>query len=224
MDRRSFFVNGLLPSAFGMFLFSSGCKNRQVAHVLDGDDQDMVGSHTAGAETWKPLIDESVCKLLARQMDVVQTVSHQGAIGVPGLHKRVCFLGVENKSIEEIGDFKEQIYEHVDTIINNSETFDMISRRYVEAGLREAHIAPNDLFVPSNQRMFTAIMEKMEQPFDYLLIAKITSGTTTSNKSYQRDYLLTLEMVNVHDGSFDKESASIRKGYHKTKLGKAKHY
>ncbi|MBL4884715.1 MAG: penicillin-binding protein activator LpoB [Planctomycetaceae bacterium] len=225
MDRRSFLVCGLLPSSLGLLLSAVGCKNRQVAHVLDRDDQDMVGSHAAGAETWKPLIDESVAKLLGRQQRVLQTVSHQGAGGLPMSRKRVCFLGVENKSVEEIGDFKEQIYEHVDTLINHSETFSMISRRFVEAGLREAHISPNDLFVPSNQRMFTTVMEQMQQPFDYLLFAKITSGTTTSNKNnYQRDYLLTLEMVNMNDGTFDKESAMLRKGYHKSKLGIAKHY
>jgi hypothetical protein len=36
------------------------------ARVLSEADKDMVGSHTAGAETWKPLIDESVCRLLAK--------------------------------------------------------------------------------------------------------------------------------------------------------------
>ncbi len=226
MDRRSFLFSGLLPTSLGLFAFMlPGCKGKQVAHVLKQDDADMVGSHTAGAETWKPLIEESVGKLLGRQMQVIQPVSHQGGVGLPAMQKRVCFLGVENKSIEEIGDFKEQIYELIDSQVNNSEVFNMISRRFVEAGLREAHLAPSDLFVPANQRMFAAIMEQMQQPFDYLLFAKITSGTTTSNqKNYQRDYLLTLEMVNVQNGTFDKESATIRKGYHKSRFGKAKHY
>jgi len=226
MDRRSFLVSSLFPASMSLFSFLlPGCKGRQVAHVLKEDDNDMVGSHTAGAETWKPLIEESVGKLLGRQMQVIQPVSHQTGAGLPAMQKRVCFLGVENKSIEEIGDFKEQIYELIDSQVNNSDVFNMISRRFVEAGLREAHIAPSDLFVPANQRMFAAIMEQMQQPFDYLLFAKITSGTTTSNqKNYQRDYLLTLEMVNVKTGAFDKESATIRKGYHKSRLGKAKHY
>lgn len=222
MDRRSFVLSVAGLAATSIL---SGCKGRQVAHVLDDHDQDMVGSHTAGAETWKPLIDESVGKLLGRQMHQIQTVSHQGDPGAVSCVKHVCFLGVENKSIEEVGDFKEQIYEQIDAMVNSSETFRMISRRFVEAGLREAHVAPSDLFVPANQRMFAAVMEQMQQPFDYLLFAKITSGTTSSNKNdYQRDYLLTLEMVNLYDGSYDKESATIRKGYHKSALGKLKHY
>ncbi len=44
------------------------------------------------------------------------------------------------------------------------------------------------------------------------------------NQSQQRDYLLTLEMVNVNTGMSDKQSASISKGYHKTKAGKFWHY
>jgi hypothetical protein len=68
-------------------------------------------------------------------------------------------------------------------------------------------------------------MEQANQPFDYLLFARITSGTTRSNsKDYQRDYLLTLELVDMHTAKSIKEEAELRKGYHKSKLGKIKHY
>jgi hypothetical protein len=103
--------------------------------------------------------------------------------------------------------------------------FELINRRYVESGLRESGLRPDDLFTPSKQRTFTAAMEKIEQPFDYLLYAKVTSGTTPSNhKDYQRDYLLTLELVNIASGHADKSSAELRKGYHKSRLGKLKNY
>ncbi len=222
MDRRSFVAG--LGSALFLGGSLTGCRGRQVAHVLEPNSKDMVGSHAAGAETWKPLIDESVAKLLGRQMETIQQVSHQGEIPPLPMRKRVCFLGVENKSAEEIGDFKEQVFEQIDQQINCSEMFELISRRFVEAGLRQARLGPSDLFVPANQRIYAAIMEEMQQPFDYLLYAKITSGTTVSNKNYQRDYMLTLEMVNVHSGAYDKESATLRKGYHKSRLGKLINY
>jgi hypothetical protein len=57
-------------------------------------------------------------------------------------------------------------------------------------------------------------------PIDTLMYATITSGTTDRNHSSQRDYLLTLEMVNLHSGEFLKESATLSKGYHKTRAGK----
>jgi hypothetical protein len=218
MDRRRFLVH----LGCGGLLASLGCRGTQHAHVLDPNEKDMVGSHTAGAETWEPLIQQSVGQLLGRQEVIVQTA---GDAAIPELHKRICFVGVENKSAEEIGDFKEQIYQKIDTCINGSDAFEMIHRKYVEAGLRQCGLRPDDLFVPNNRRQFTMAMEQLEQPFDYLLYANITSGTTRSNqKDYQRDYLLTLELVNMATGKADKESAELSKGYHKSKLGKVKHY
>jgi hypothetical protein len=222
MDRRRF-LSGLGEFAlFGWAAQAVGCRNnKQTAHVLNETDRDMVGSHTAGAETWERLIPESVGKLLARQVTDIRTVSHDG---MP-CRKRICFVGLENKSIEELGDWGEQIYEKIDTTINESQTFEVINRRFVEAGLRECRLRPDDLFVPSKLRSFTMAMEKQDQAFDYLLYAKITSGTTRSNnKDYQRDYTLTLELVEMGSGHADKENAQIRKGYHKSKLGQLKHY
>ena len=52
--------------------------------------------------------------------------------------------------------------------------------------------------------------------------ATITSGTTRDNKDYQRDYLLTLEMVHVRTGKYQKESAELSKGYNRSMLAKVK--
>lgn len=222
MQRRDFLSRFALVSG-GVFAVQWGCRGSQVARVMSSNESDMVGSHAAGAETWKPLIAESTSKLIGRQQTVIQAVSHDGTpMSLPAAKKRICFVGVENKSAEEIGDFREQLYELVDTVINESQTFEVINRRFVESGLQECRLRPEDLFVPNSRRTFTAAMEKLEQPFDYLLFAKITSGTTESNKDYQRNYLLTLELVNVETGATDKESAELRKGYFKSALGKLK--
>jgi hypothetical protein len=195
----------------------AGCRGYQHAHVLKQDDRDLVGSHQAGAETYQRLIDESVAKLLGRacQSDAIQPAGM-----VVGEKKRICFIGVENCTAEEIGDFKEQIYELIDSAINESQQFHQLSRRYVDAGLRQLRLPPDQLFIKENQRNFQAIMEEMGQPFDFLLYAKLTSGTTAQNGDYQRDYLLTLEMVNIHNGEYTKESAKLRKGYHKSWFGR----
>ncbi|MEZ6132545.1 MAG: penicillin-binding protein activator LpoB [Planctomycetaceae bacterium] len=200
----------------------TGCRGRQHAVVLNNSDKDMVGSHEAGAETWKPLIDESVAKLLGRACTDVQTVSYTQPDG-SGV-RRVCFVGVENRSSEPIGDFREQIYEHVDSLVGQSDRFRMISRRYVEAAMDECRCRPDLLVLPEKQRELLAILERDDQPFDFLLFAQITSGTTQSNSSYQRDYLLTLELLDIHSGEAIKESALLRKGYSKSKLGLFKQY
>jgi hypothetical protein len=220
MNRR-LFLAGIFATATAAQL---GCRGRQHAHVLDNEDQDMVGSHVAGAETFGPLIDGAVGNLLARheQGPAFQPVGFAQTTAPP---LRICFIGVENKSAEAIGDFKDQIYQRIDTQILQSPAFKPVNRRFVEAGLRESRLRPDELFLPQQMRNFSAVMEQQGQPFDILLYATLTSGTTRGNgTNYQRDYLLTLEMVNVKTGDYDKESASLRKGYHKTRIGKLKHY
>lgn len=204
---------------------ASGCRNTQHAHVLTNDDKDMVGSHAAGAETWKPLIQESVARLMGRSATTIHQASHVTISGDNTCPQRtVCFVGVENRSGEEIGDFREQIYEHIDSLISQDDQFKMISRRYVEAAMNECRCRPDLLVLPDKQRELQAALERVDQPFDYLLFASITSGTTNSNGDYQRNYTLTLELLNIHTGESLKESAELRKGYHKSLLGKIKHY
>ncbi len=105
---------------------------------------------------------------------------------------RICFLGVENKSIEELGDFRETLYEQIDQRILHSGNFQSVSKRYVDAGLQAANLRPDEVLIPQNMRILTERMEQMQQPFDFVLIAKVTSGTTRSNANYEREYLLTL--------------------------------
>nr|WP_233148212.1 penicillin-binding protein activator LpoB [Rhodopirellula sp. MGV] len=208
-----------------------GCAGRQYGHLLANDDKDLVGSHAAGAATWNPLVEQSVAQLLSRCPTNVQPVAFEAsdemsldpqsinaALASSG-PATICFVGIENKSAEELGDFKDQLYEQIDSQINDG-TYRAISRRVVETALRECRLRPDSLFLPANRDVFTATLGRSGSPVDYLLFATITTGTTDRNKTSQRDYLLTLEMVNVHTGDFLKESAKIRKGYSKTRAGK----
>jgi hypothetical protein len=217
MDRRRFLVFTLT----GFAGWAAGCRGKQFARVSQPGEADMVASHQAGAETFKPLTEEAVAKLLGRHISHVHQVSHTGGPEqLPTPTMRICFVGVENKSAEEIGDFKEQLYQVIDTKILESGVFQPISKRYVDAALRETRLRPDSLFIPQNMRMFTAFLEQQGQPFDYLMYATITSGTTRENHEFQRDYLLTLEMVDVHNGQYDKQSATLSKTYHKSRLGR----
>jgi len=209
MNRRRF-MRVVGTSVFG-FPALIGCRGQQVGEVMSDTRKDLVGSHAAGAETYKPLIDEALGKLLGRQYSGVEP-----AAVPPHAPRRICFVGLENKSSEELGDFKDQIVEIIDTRINTSQVFEQISRRFTAAGLSEARLRPDELFVPANQRKFLAIMEAQGKPFDYLLFATVTSGTTRANSQTQKDYLLTLELVDIQTGTPDKESAVLRKNYHKS--------
>lgn len=213
MDRREALVLGLALACPGLVI-ATGCKGYQYGHLVKPDAANMVGSHKAGAEVFDPLIDEAVAKLLAAECGPYP-VQASTADAQP-LKKTICFVGVENKSAEELGDFKDQIYQQIDTKILESQTFSAISRRMVDAALYETRMRPDSLFIPDNMRLFTAVLERQGQPVDYLLFATLTSGTTQRNNSKQRDYLLTLEMVNLTTGVATKQSAEIRKGYHKS--------
>jgi hypothetical protein len=220
--------------AAAQILWLVGCASHQYGHILNPADQDLVGSHAAGAATWYPLVDQSVAKLLDRCPPAIQPVVFEGqdpsiapaidqaAIGsaLSTGPATICFVGIENKSAEELADFKDQLYQRIDDQINRVETFRGISRRMVDAALLETRLRPESLFLPQNRQTFAAALGRQGSPVDYLLYATVTSGTTDRNKTSQRDYTLTLDMVNLHTGESIKESAEIRKGYSKSRLGK----
>ena len=52
------------------------------------------------------------------------------------------------------------------------------------------------------------------------IFATLSSGTTRSGSDYQRDYILTLELVDIRSGAPDKEMAHLRKGYANSMMGK----
>ena len=208
-----------------VLLMALGCRGSQFARVIQPGEAEMVGSHQAGQETFDPLIDEAVAKLLARHAPEAHrlvSLEREPAESLPLPRLRICFVGVENRTSEELGDFKEQIYELIDSKLLECEVFAPISRRYVDAGLRTTRLRPDELFIPGNLRTFVGVMEQQGQPFDYLLFAKLTSGTTRENHDYQRDYLLTLELVDIATGEQDKQAASLSKGYHHSRLSRAR--
>lgn len=213
MLRRDFLVSAGASAGLAF----TGCRSTQYGRVIKPGEKQMTGSHAAGQETFNPLIDDAVGQLLARQQPPPQPAFQQVSTGpeiLPPPKLRVCFVGVENCTAEEIGDFKAQIYERIDTRLLQCGTVAPISRRFVDAALFQTRLRPEQLFIPENMRMFVGLLEQQGQPFDYLLFAKLTSGTTRENRDYQRDYDLTLELVDIRSGEQDKQTATLSKGYH----------
>lgn len=212
MDRRNFLAG------VAACIAASGCQSHRYAHILSPEAPDLVGSHKAGAAVWNPLVDEAVAKLLGQCAPPVVPAAYED--GAPLRRRTVCFIGVENCGLEDLGDFKEQLYERIDSQISGHAAYQMVSRRMIDTVLVETRLRPDSLFLPANRELFAATLGQHGMPIDYLLYGKITSGTTQRNDSEQRDYLLTLEMVDIHTGAYIKESAEISKGYHKTRSGK----
>ena len=180
----------------------AGCRTTPQGRLMTEDEGDLVGAKSAGAETYNRLIDQSLTKLLARRDGEVK-----------GSSARVAFVALENKSIEDIGDWQAQIEQVIETTIEHTDRYRLISKRFVEAAFRELRFRPDDLFIPAKRREFAQILERDQNPVDFLLYAVLTSGTTKGAEVKQRDYILTMEIINVATGDQDKESTRIRKEY-----------
>ncbi len=180
-----------------------GCKGEPRARVLDESEEDYVGATGAGAETYDRLITASVEKLLQKHSAAVQGLDHL----------KVAYLGVENQGVEEIGDWQEHLYELIDTSISAAGRYQSISRRFVEVALRETRLKPDELFLPDKRQQFIDILKAQGNPIECLLFSKITTGSTQAHEAKQRNYLLTLELVDLETGYYDKVSERVRKVY-----------
>jgi hypothetical protein len=68
MLRRAFLVHAGAPAILAL----AGCRGqRQFARIVNPGDKALMGSHQAGAETFGPLVDEAVAKLLARNAETL---------------------------------------------------------------------------------------------------------------------------------------------------------
>ena len=197
----------------------AGCKGTQ-ARLMHNNEVNKVGSNRAGAEVYNPMVRDATGKLLAKAaMEPIQQVGYHTAPTVQ-VKRKVCFIGLENASMEELGDFKEHIKTAILEEISSSEQFEIVSDRAVTAGLRALSLRADDLFLQENMRMFTSAMGRGGTPVDYLLFAKITSGTTEDNRDLQRDYKLTLELINTQSFVPVTVSTPMRKEYSHSLKGK----
>ena len=183
-------------------------------HNAEGN---KVGSNRAGAEVYNPMVHSAVHKLLARAAgEPIQPVGYQSTPS----KRKICFIDLENASMEELGDFKEHIKSAILEGISQSDQFEIVSDRAVTAGLRTLRLRSDDLFLPENRRMFVSVMGQGGTPVEYLLFAKITSGTTEDNRDMQRDYKLTLELIDTQTFVPILESTPMRKEYNNSVKGK----
>ena len=208
MKTKHFFPVPLIFCLLAAAVLFYGCKG-QTGTVMKDGSKGLSGSHAAGQEVFKPLVEGAVARLLAAE------ANRTGAGGY-GMPKTICFVGVENLTAEELMDYREMLYEMIDTAIGSGGQYTSISRRYVEPALRQGRFRMDELFHPEKYRQLLAILEQDGKPFEYLLFAKLTSGTTVDNKNYQRDYRLTLELINVNNGASLKEGCDLSKAYNVT--------
>ncbi len=197
-------MNRLLRTTLLLPLLLAACESNPKARVMSDADQDYVGANRAGAETYDRLTAGAVDRLLSL---------HSASL-TNNRQLKVAVLGVENASGEELGDWHEQLYEIIDTSINRAGRYRTISRRFVDAAMRELRLRNDELFIPAKRRQFIELLEQQGNPVECLLFPKLTRGTTEADSGVtQKNYMLTLELVDVETGFNDKVSERLRKEY-----------
>ena len=181
-----------------------GCNGSPKGRVKSGDEGDLVGDRTAGAETYNALIEEATRKLL----DAEAARFPEGGV------RKICFVGIENRGAEELGDIRESTNQIIETVIFQAKRYRMIAQSYVTHVLQVTGMHAGDLHLDAGREKFLGVLRKEGQDPDYLLWAIYTTLSTSGDKERQRDYLLTLELVDAASGELvQKETARVRKAY-----------
>lgn len=192
----------LRPLLLALVVLAAACASRS-GRIKSEDEGDLVGRSAAGSAAYNQVIGEAMDDLLSSH-----SAAHSGTE-----RATVAVLGFENVGIEELLDWEEQLYDIITNQVNQSGRYRTVSRRFVDRALAEGNLRQEDLFLPRYRRQFIEILEAQGNPVELLLFPRLSTGTTTSGDTSQRDYVLTLELVDVETGWDDRHSAKVRKEY-----------
>jgi hypothetical protein len=181
-----------------------GCEGSPKGRVKSGDEGDLVGSKTAGAETYNALIEEATRKLLKAE----EARFPEGKV------RTICFVGIDNEGAEELGDIRASTNRIIETVIFQAKRYHMLSQDYVTHVLQVNGMSARDLHLEAGLQKFLSVLRKEGKVPDYLLWATYTTLSTEGEKERQRDYLLTLRLDNAASGELvSLETARVRKAY-----------
>ena len=194
----------VMRAVFAATLLVIGVGCAETGRVMAPSEPTLVGSRTAGADVYNRLIDETLRKLLEQSKGTGQA------------KKIICFVDVENKGAEELGENKAAIYDQIDTIIVESGVYVNVSRRYVEAALRQTGLRPDEIFLGQGRQQFMLVLGSQGVTPDYLLWGTVTNLSTDGDQLREREYMLSMELVNAHTGLTEaKKTSKMRKEYTK---------
>lgn len=123
----------------------------------------------------------------------------------------VCFVGIKCQSDEEPLLFKDSLRQRINSQIENSDAFRVISQSLVDATLNETRLRMDTMILPNNRAAFVAAMGAHGCTVDYLLFATVIDAAADPSSRSQHDFVLTLEMMNLHTGRSAKKTTKLRK-------------
>jgi Peptidoglycan-synthase activator LpoB len=194
----------ILPALVFLVAFASCEAERPMARIKGDNERDEVGSRAGGAATFGRLVDATVSKLLE---------PYKGEFAELKV-RSLAFVDLENRTQEELGEWREQLIDKIEASVNDRREFKAISIRFVSTVLKEMGNPPVDkLFLPKGRREFAKIMEAKSSPVQYLMWGRLTRGVTQGEGRRQADYVLSLELINIETGEQNKKITTVRKEY-----------
>lgn len=182
----------------------AGCES--AAWVKGANEPDLVDATRGGIEVYDGLVSDVTTRILEDFRARPDTPDHMN----------VAFIGVENKSAEEMRDARDAVYEEINSILVNEKAGVMVNRRFVETIMQKNGLRPEDLFLKSGRERFVQEASAEGIVPDYLLFSTVTSLTSEGLGEAQRNYQMTLELVDAHSGqTLMNKLGRVRKGYNK---------
>ncbi|MFG0317016.1 MAG: hypothetical protein ACF8XB_07085 [Planctomycetota bacterium JB042] len=175
------------------------------SHIKSADEPDLLAARNMGV-------------VVADQLTLVteKLLANHRSTGRAQGKMRVAFIGLENRSAEEIRDIREALYQTIDTILVNEHAYLPINQRYVDEAMRSAGLRPEGLFLADGRRRFLEAVTREGIAPDFLLYGVITSMTSVGIDADQRNYQLTLELIDANTGvTVAKETGRVRKHFNK---------
>lgn len=191
----------VLAAAF----LAAGCSGPS-ARVKDESEGDLVDVRKGGTETYLALVNKGVRELIeANRKDLMKSAEKP----------LVAFVGVENKSSEELGEFRASMNSEIETVLVNSELLGMISMRAVDAARRESNIRTiDDLTTARSRQAFLSVLNRDGAVAQFLLYGEVTSMTSSGNSAKERTYELTLQLMDSSTGMIaSQKKVKLRKEY-----------
>lgn len=160
------------------------------ARIKDKGEGDVIDVRKGGIPVYERLIKDASESMLAAP-SVAGIDSSAGK-------KRIAFVGIDNQSAEAGADNLKDAEVRLEAIFVNSGKFTVISRSLVNAALAETGIrdvASLQLRGPS-ERFRNELRSSNQEPH-YFLSGILTTSTSQGSSVKQRDYKLSLQLVDA---------------------------
>ena len=184
---------------------AAGCTGPS-ARMKTDDEGTLVDVSKGGTETYKALISKGVNQVLEE---------HRLTLAGGAERPLIAFLGIRNKSSEELGEFKTAMTNEIETALVSTRYYQVISMEAVYAAQREANIRDiSDLTTNRGREAFLAVLNKDGRPPQFLFYGESTTMSSQGIGERERTYQLKLQMLDSSNGIVQTQKmVEVRKAY-----------